>query len=250
MTYQRCRYKKKIEIIPVRDIDGQSYVLLEDVQDCFPDVTYFKYNNEPIPFEHDNNHVRLNPLRIKANIEIIIDCHKPMNHVTGTSMLHDNMRQQVSQIHHYSTRILENTEILMKKTDRILRQTFELAEFTVPRLFIVLPEYMSHYNPANWFHLNYRLYFLCECENGKRPHLAFHEGYKIKQPGEFLRKYGTYLHGMLTVLKCAISVGSLIVPQLSPIASGIPTSIIPKDSYSWNNLGIDVIIPLHQVSTA
>ncbi len=137
-----------------------------------------------------------------------------MNNVKVTSMFHDDMRQQISQIHHNSTRILENIEILMKKADRILRQTFKLAKFTVPRLFIVLPEYTSRYNPANWFHLTYRLYFLCECENGKRPHLVFHEGYKIKQPGEFLRKYGPYLHDMLIVLKCAISVGSLIVPQL------------------------------------
>jgi hypothetical protein len=176
MKYQRCRYKNNIEKISVRDIGGQSYVLLDGVQDRFPYVRYFTYNKETIPFDLDDNHIRLKPLRIKANIEIIIDCHKPMNNVEVTSEFPDDMRQQISQIQHNSTRILENTEILVKKADRILRQTFELAEFTVPRLFIVLPEYTSRYNPANWFHLNYRLYFLCECENGKRPHLAFHEG--------------------------------------------------------------------------
>jgi hypothetical protein len=105
----------------------------------------------------------------------------------------------------------------MKKADRILRQAFELAEFTVPRLFIVLPEYTSRYNPANWFHLNYRLYFLWEWENGKKPHLAFHEGYKIKQPGEFLRKFGPYLRDMLTVLKYAIVVSPLLFRILNLI---------------------------------
>jgi hypothetical protein len=84
MKYQSCRYKNKIEKIPVRDIGGQSYVVLDDVHDRFPNVRYFTYNKETIPFELDDNHIRLKPLRIKANIEIIIDCHKPMNNVKVT----------------------------------------------------------------------------------------------------------------------------------------------------------------------
>ncbi len=151
---------------------------------------------------------------------------------------YSELNQTITNMNNKLDKALEDLAILKAKADAILRQTFELAEFPVPRLFIILPEYTPRYNPAHWFHLNYRLYFLCECENNDEPHLAFHEGYKIKQPREFLRIYGPYLCKMLIVVKCLLSVGSLIVPQLSPIASGIPTSIIPKNSYSWNNLSI------------
>jgi hypothetical protein len=45
----------------------------------------------------------------------------------------------------------------MKKTlEAGMRQTFELAEFTIPRLFIILPEDTPLYNPANWLRLKYR----------------------------------------------------------------------------------------------
>ena len=115
-------------------------------------------------------------------------------------------------------------------------QMYKLAEFTVPNVFIVLPEYTPCYNPADWCQLNYRLYFLCECEDDDdERHLAFHEGYQIKQPREFFRRFGPYLCKILKVVKHAISIGSFIIPQLSSIASRIPTSVIPEDQYSWDN---------------
>src|SRR5262249_7065026 len=90
--------------------------------------------------------------------------------------------------------------------------------------------------PAHWFRLNYRLYFLCECENDDERHFAFHEGYEIKQPREFFSKYGPYLRNMLTFMKCVISADSLIVPQLSHVASRIFNSDIHQDRIFWNNL--------------
>ncbi len=141
MAYQQCRYKGHVKKIPIQQIDGQACILLNDVRDRFPAVQYFTYNNKPIPFEHDNSHVRLKPLRIKANIEIIIDCHKPMHDVKVNSEFDDDSKQQILEMRYDIKQIRENTEILKKKADAILRQTFELAEFTVPRLFIVLPEY-------------------------------------------------------------------------------------------------------------
>lgn len=148
----------------------------------------------------------------------------------------DRMEQMIVQLYVDMKKLLENTEILKKKADAILRQQFELAEYTVPRLFIVLPDDTPYYNLAQWFHLNYRLYFLCECENDEGPHFAFHEGYKIKRPREFLRKYGPYLCKMLTVVRCMISAASVIAPQLEHVASGIPNSVIYKDPIFWKNL--------------
>ena len=138
------------------------------------------------------------------------------------------LEQQLLEIHNGLKQIQESIEILKYKADAILRQTFQLAEFTVPRLFIVLPESMSRFDPAQWVQFNYRLYFLCECDDDNGPHLAFHEGYEIKQPREFLRKYGPYLRKMLTVMKYTIRASTFILPPLKHIVPTIPNSIIPE----------------------
>jgi hypothetical protein len=162
-----------------------------------------------------------------------------MAHQLSSEYINDRfnkIEQQNSQIIELSKHILDNTEILKLKADAILRQTFQLAEFTAPRLFIILPDDTPKYNPAHWFHLNYQLYFLCECENGSGPHLAFHEGYKIKQPREFLRQYGPYLRKMLTIVMYAVSVGSLVIPHLSHITSGTWSYFISHEKIFANNL--------------
>ena len=104
-----------------------------------------------------------------------------------------------------------------------------------------MPDDTSCYNPAQWFHRNYRLYFLCECETGQGPHVAFHEGYKIKKPREFLLKYGPRIRNMLTIVKVAASVGSLVVPQLSSMALGVSsTTTVLKDRNLWRSLNTQI----------
>ena len=129
--------------------------------------------------------------------------------------LHSELAQRDGKL----DKILGNTELLIEKADAILRQTFELAEYTVPRLFIILPEHKTTLNPANWWTHSYRLYFICECELER--HFAFHKGYKIKQPRSFFRKYGPYLKNMLTVVRVALSVSSFAMPQIGSLAGFI-----------------------------
>ena len=232
MAYQQCRYKNHVEKIPIQKVDGQSYLFLDDVHDRFPGIQYFTCLDTPIPFEHDQNQIRLKPWRIRAKIDQIIDCHMPIS----ASENKDNFRQEISEIHADLKKTLENTEILKKKADLILRQAFELEEYTIPRLFFVLPETStSYFNPNDWFHLNYRLYFLCESEEDNGPHLAFHEGYVIKQPREFLRKYGTYLDKTLPIINHAIPGSSLFFENVLHNTGGITNTligqkqIVPKD---------------------
>jgi hypothetical protein len=213
-------------------------MFLEDVHGHFPDIQNFTYDDKPVPFEHDNNHFRLEPWRIRAFIGKVIDCHKPMHDVEVASGMYDNLQQRFTKIDNKLELIHENIEILKEKADAVLRQTLQLSEYTVPRLFIVLPEDTSRYNPAHWFQLNYRLYFLCECENDIERHFAFHEGYEIKEPREFFRKYATHLRKMLTVVKYAMRAGSFILPQLKHIDSKISNSTIHQGQkllYDFSN---------------
>lgn len=91
--------------------------------------------------------------------------------------------------------------LIQGKTEAILTQQLGLTEYPIPRLFIVLPEVPAKYDPGNWFRTKFRLHFICECgkhtkaNNSKVPHLhlAKHEGYLIREPTEFFKKYGPFL---------------------------------------------------------
>ncbi|CAF3849429.1 unnamed protein product [Rotaria sp. Silwood1] len=146
----------------------------------------------------------------------------------------------IQEIYRCTEKILENTEILKSHADAILRQTFELTEFTVPRLFIVLPEETTSYNPINRFHHHYRLYFICECENEHDRHLAYHDGYEIKQPREFLRKYGPHLRQMLTFVKYALTIGSFVLPNITSLTQNIPASASFRDRFMWESFKLRI----------
>jgi len=124
----------------------------------------------------------------------------------------------------------------------VLTQTFELHEYSSPRLFIVLPE-MAYdgLNPTllfnSWTHVQFRLYFLCECggshTNPTGPHglnhihIARHEGYAINRPKEFFRKYGPTILRLLQMLKYGLAIGGMIVPMLSAVhAVDLPESLV------------------------
>ncbi|KAG0014464.1 hypothetical protein BGZ82_001746 [Podila clonocystis] len=113
--------------------------------------------------------------------------------------------------------------LIQSKTEAILTQQLELAEYPIPWLFIVLPEEPTKYDPGNWFKTKFRLHFVCECgmhteaSNSKAPHhvhLAKHEGYLVREPTEFFEKYGPFLLVMLELIKVGTSIAGHIVPTL------------------------------------
>ena len=72
-----------------------------------------------------------------------------------------------------------------------------------------------------------RLHFICEC-GGKHAqavgsntphhlHLAKHEGYLVREPTEFFKKYGPYLLLMLEMIKCGTNVAGHVVPALATL---------------------------------
>ncbi|KAF9335399.1 hypothetical protein BG006_000186 [Podila minutissima] len=121
---------------------------------------------------------------------------------------------------------LDRLTLIQSKTEAILTQQLELAEYPIPRLFIVLPEEPAKYDAGNWFRTKFRLHFICECgkhteaHNNKiqhHLHLAKHEGYLVREPTEFFQKYGPFLLLMLELIKFGTSVAGHVVPTLASL---------------------------------
>ncbi|KAF9173739.1 hypothetical protein BGX20_002236 [Mortierella sp. AD010] len=121
---------------------------------------------------------------------------------------------------------LDRLALIKSKTEAILTQNYELLEYTIPRLFIVLPETSTSWDPATMFRTKFRLHFICECgEHTKAAgsdiphhlHLAKHEGYVVNKPREFFQKYGPFLMLMLKMIKTGASVAGIVVPALTSL---------------------------------
>ncbi|KAF9906952.1 hypothetical protein EC991_011427 [Linnemannia zychae] len=116
------------------------------------------------------------------------------------------------------------SDFIQSKTEAILTQQLELTENPTPRLFIVLPEDQITYDPENWIRTKFRLHFICECgkhtesNNSKiqhHLHLTNHEGYLIREPTEFFKKYGPFLLLMLELMKFGTSIAGHGAPALA-----------------------------------
>ncbi|KAF9115322.1 hypothetical protein BGX30_006318, partial [Mortierella sp. GBA39] len=137
------------------------------------------------------------------------------------------MTQQIAQeVWKLQKQMNDRLILIQNKTEAILTQQLELAEYPIPRLFIVLPEEPAKYDPGNWFRTKFRLHFICECgkhteaKNTKEPHhlhLAKHGGYLIREPTEFFKKYGPFLLLMLEMIKFGTSIAGHVVPTLASL---------------------------------
>lgn len=117
---------------------------------------------------------------------------------------------------------------IRSKVVSFLLHRFSVHDYTVPRLFIVLPDSAS--TPSDDSVNIYRLYFLCECSPSftlplgsglNHLHIAKHTGYAI-EPGrqdEFFRKYGSMVLTLLIFLKYGQE------PQTTP---DLASTLLPK----------------------
>ncbi|KAF9090521.1 hypothetical protein BGX27_002229, partial [Mortierella sp. AM989] len=124
---------------------------------------------------------------------------------------------------------LDRLAILQRHAKSILVQNFELHEYPIPRLFIILPADRTKWNPKNILQNKFRLHFLCECgdhtmkaseSSHNHIHIAKHEGYEIRSGTEFFSKYGEYILILLQYLKIGAPSSAL-----TPIPSLIDASI-------------------------
>ncbi|KAG0371759.1 hypothetical protein BGX24_001232, partial [Mortierella sp. AD032] len=124
-----------------------------------------------------------------------------------------------------------NIEILpiQERTHTLLTQTYELHEWPIPRLFIILPKDDSEWNCASLLDNQFKLYFLCECGehtkvlNGDNNniihhiHIAKHEGYDLQRPTEFFQKYGRYMLTLLEMIQHGFTSASYFAPAMPSV---------------------------------
>ncbi|KAK5829067.1 hypothetical protein F5H01DRAFT_374459 [Linnemannia elongata] len=136
-----------------------------------------------------------------------------------------------------------------QRVDALLVQNYELHEYPIPRLFVVLPDSFSDWDPRNFLMERFRLYFLCECggncgsdtgqsASSEQPgidatmdtkpipvknsiHLAKHEGYELSRPTEFFDQYGPYILGILRILQHCLTIAAMATPVAALADSGL-----------------------------
>ncbi|KAI8349157.1 hypothetical protein B0O80DRAFT_501571 [Mortierella sp. GBAus27b] len=130
---------------------------------------------------------------------------------------------------------LDRLANIQSRVQAVVTQTYELHEYPIPRLFIVLPKNTGVFDKIKSpFATQFRLYFLCECgthtmnENSKTAHeihLAKHEGYDLEKPNEFFERYGSYVLTLMNMIKYGVTAASCVVSPLSSlkIVEGIDT---------------------------
>ncbi|KAF8939692.1 hypothetical protein BGZ58_008987 [Dissophora ornata] len=132
-----------------------------------------------------------------------------------------HMQQQMSKMQQQA---LDRLALIQNRVLSVVSQTYELHEYPIPRLFIILPkEKRKRDKFGKPFAKLFRLYFLCECgahtkmEGSKishEIHLAKHDGYDIQKPDEFFEKYGSYVLTMLQMVKYGFIAAGIAVPVL------------------------------------
>ncbi|CAO3568632.1 unnamed protein product, partial [Mortierella alpina] len=146
--------------------------------------------------------------------------------VDGLTVTSEQVKNMVLEVLQNQQLILDRLALIKQKAEAILMQNFELLEYTIPRLFIVLPETSTSRDPAAMFRTKFRLHFICECGEHtistgstihNHLHLAKHKGYIIREPTEFFKKYGPFLMLMLEMLKVGATVAGIVVPALSSL---------------------------------
>ncbi|KAG0247840.1 hypothetical protein BG011_000829 [Mortierella polycephala] len=138
---------------------------------------------------------------------------------------------------------LDRLSVIQTRIQALITQTYELHEYPIPRLFIMLPKDRELWDRLNPFTHTFRLYFLCECGKHTKPstttsttsatsatstishhvHIAKHEGYDLQRPTEFFEKYGPYVLTMMQMVKYGVVAAGVAVPAIGQLklAEGI-----------------------------
>ncbi|KAG0316451.1 hypothetical protein BGZ99_006908 [Dissophora globulifera] len=121
--------------------------------------------------------------------------------------------------------IMDRLTMVQNQVQAVTTQTFELHEYPIPRLFIVLPKPTRRRDKVlNPFANQFQLFFLCQCgthtmRNGSKIpheiHLAKHKGYDIDLPIKFFERYGTYVLAVMNLFKFGVAAAGVVSPGLS-----------------------------------
>ncbi|KAG0315038.1 hypothetical protein BGZ99_007700 [Dissophora globulifera] len=139
--------------------------------------------------------------------------------------LQQNMKEKQDEMLDIQQQTLNHLSLIQNRLQAIFNQNYELHEYPIPRLFIVLPKPQRLRDQLTGLVSHqFRLFFLCECGTHTMTatprikheiHLAKHEGYDIKRPTEFFQKYGPRVLKILQWLRYGIAVAGVVVPTLA-----------------------------------
>ncbi|KAG0217867.1 hypothetical protein BGX33_009299 [Mortierella sp. NVP41] len=191
----------------------QARVVQQEVESIKQEMTQYheKLQNEVAKNTNLQNELNKTAKRILELQEVALDTDKRM-------LL---LQQQA----------MDRLALILNKATAILTQTYELHEFPIPRLFIILPkeDITKREKIGTMFVKRFRLYFLCECGEHTKPidgipstlshdiHLARHDGYDLDRPNEFFAKYGSYVLALLQMLKYGVVAAGMVVPALNSL---------------------------------
>lgn len=167
---------------------------------------------------------------------------------------HQHQYRQHKHTHNLQHRQLSKLELMDRKLDAILVQNYELHEYTIPRLFVILPENFKRWDPRSFVMSKFRLYFLCECSSHsidypgsqtssaasvsphRRVHLHNHKGYSFSRPNEFLERFGPYVLGMLKILSFCLRATTIAAPATGLINEGVQDMMQGIESIAKNTM--------------
>ncbi|KAF9291584.1 hypothetical protein BGZ88_006806 [Linnemannia elongata] len=159
-------------------------------------------------------------------------------------------KERDQELHRMQQQVIDRLIVAQQRVDTILVQNYELHEYPIPRLFVILPDTYESWDPRNFLKERFRLFFLCECGEDcgsgtsdgttsgqlantaadtpvspirvrNRIHLAKREGYELSRPTEFFDRYGPYVLGMLRILRHCLAVAAVVVPAIALADNGV-----------------------------
>ncbi|KAG0297448.1 hypothetical protein BGZ96_006404 [Linnemannia gamsii] len=168
-------------------------------------------------------------------------------------------RDREERIIRNQQQMIDRLIINQQRIEAILVQNYELHEYPIPRMFVILPDPYKRWDPRNSLAERFRLYFLCECDYHSKDdvettttpipvknslHLAKHEGYELSRPLEFFDHYGRYVLGMLQILKQCLAVATAVSPvaaltDLKDTMGGL--KLISESTVEAVNMSIDFL---------
>ncbi|KAF9548707.1 hypothetical protein EC957_005946 [Mortierella hygrophila] len=122
--------------------------------------------------------------------------------------------------------------VARQKIESILVQNYELHEYSIPRLFVILPDSAS----------SDQLTIATAEPPAPIPvknsiHLAKHEGYELSRPTEFFDQYDPYVLSMLKILRHCLAFAAVIAPAVAMAESGVKDIMDGVKSISESTMG-------------
>ncbi|KAI8350969.1 hypothetical protein B0O80DRAFT_119567 [Mortierella sp. GBAus27b] len=199
----------------------------EQLVACLQDLKDVMDRNNELVLKNNGLVLNVQDLVLKINELTLKNNELTSSNMESTALvikMQEAFKVKQDEMKQLQIQALDQLALLQNRVQALMTQTYELHEYPIPRLFVVLPQDTSSWNPVDIVSNKFRLYFLCECGEHTRQstskishhiHLAKHEGYEITRPKEFFRQFGRYILTILKMLKFGVSVAGVAIPAVS-----------------------------------